>query len=128
MEILIKRLSENATLPVYGREAGPSIDLYAATEISIESGSRQLVATGIAMAVPVGYVGIIVDQAERVMTDQVRVTPCTIDSGHRNEIKVEISNIGFAPCTFLPGAKIAQLFIEKIERAQLIEAEDVSSR
>jgi dUTP pyrophosphatase len=127
MEILIKRISENTTLPAYGREAGPSIDLYAATEVRIEPGARAQVSTGVAMAFPVGFVGQIVDQYNTVIEEAVRVTPCTIDSGHRSEIRVELHNIGTTPVTFLSGSRVAQLLVVKVERAQLIEAEDVSA-
>jgi dUTP pyrophosphatase len=127
MEILIKRLNEGAKLPAYGREAAPSIDLYALHEVRLEPGARVQVPTGIAMAFPVGHIGLIVDQFNNIIDETIRVTFCTIDSGHRDEIKVELTNIGDTPCTFLPGAKIAQLLVEKAERAQLIEAEDVSN-
>lgn len=57
MEILIKRLNPNAKLPVYGREAGPGIDLYTIEDVTIPPGEKKVLSTGISMAMPVGYIG-----------------------------------------------------------------------
>ena len=62
MEILIKRINENAKLPVYSNEAGPGMDLYALGEVSVAPGETVIVQTGVAMAMPVGYVGLIWNQ------------------------------------------------------------------
>lgn len=127
MEILVKRLHEQAALPKYSREAGPEIALTAVEEVRIESGERKLVRTGIAMALPIGYAGLVVNQQQIIVSESIRITPMTINSGYRGEILIELYNHGEASCTLLSGATVAQLLIQKIEHAQLIEAEDLSS-
>lgn len=125
MEILIKRLNPNAKLPVYGREAGPGIDLYTIEDVTIASGDKKVVSTGISMAMPVGYIGVICGPSGMVVGDTNRVTMSVLDSGYREEIKIEITNHGSETQAFSVGEKIAQLLVHKVERSRLIEVEDL---
>lgn len=126
MEILIKRLHEDAKLPAYGREAGPGIDLSSLHEVVIEPGAKARVSTGIAMAMPVGYVGLIWSQDTMTISDPLKVTQGIVDSGYREEIIVELTNTSGATRTIAAGEVIAQLLVQQVHRAHLIEAEDVS--
>lgn len=126
MEILIKRLDDNAKLPAYGREAGPGIDLSSLHEVTIEPGARVQVSTGIAMAMPVGYIGFIWSQNPMTINDPIKVTESIVDSGYRDEIVIELTNTGGEGRTIAAGEVIAQLLVQQIHRAHLIEAEDVS--
>jgi len=125
MEILIKRLNENVKLPVYGREAGPGIDIYSDKDVVIEPGAVQVLSTGVVIAMPVGYVGLISGPHSMVINDTKRVTPAVLDSGYREEIKIEITNTDAVPYTYTAGEKIAQLLVHQISRSNLIEAEDL---
>ena len=127
MEILIKRLSEQAVLPVYSSEAGPEIDVHSLGEVTIEPGAKIVVSTGIAIAMPIGYVGLLWNKSGMSVNDAVKVTSGIIDSGYRAEILIEMENAGDEPRAIGAGEKIAQLLIQKVERANLIEAEDLSS-
>jgi dUTP pyrophosphatase len=127
MEILIKRLDKETALPAYGREIGPGINLCAAKEVRVEPGARVMVPTGVAVALPVGYVGNIINEYSSMVESAVRVTTGTVDSGYRHEIVVEVTNSSEVPHTFLPGAKVAQMLVQKVEHAQMIEAEDLGA-
>lgn len=127
MEILIKRLNEQAKLPVYGREAGPGIDLYALNETTVNPREKVVVSTGVAMAMPVGYVGLIFNKHSMVTNEEVKVVASLVDSGYREEIIVELMNTGENPQTYAAGEQIAQLLVQKIHHAHLIEAEDLSA-
>lgn len=127
MEILIKRLDEQAKLPVYSREAGPGIDLYTLHEVTIAPGETVHVSTGVALAIPVGYVALVWSQHSIVINDAIKVTASLVDSGHRDEIIVELTNTGAEARTFAAGAQVAQLLVQQIHHAQLIEAEDFSN-
>lgn len=126
MEILIKRLHDQATLPVYGREASSGIDLFSREKVTIPPGERVTVPTGIALAVPVGYIGVVWNRHSLVIGEPVWVTSSIIDSGYREEVLIELTNRSTEERTFEAGEKIAQLFVHKSHRAQLIEAEDFS--
>lgn len=125
MEILIKRLNPNAKLPVYGREAGPGIDLCTIENVTILPGEKRVLSTGISMAMPVGYIGVICGSNGMVVGDSNRVTTSVLDSGYREEIKIEITNDGSETCIFRTDEKIAQLLVHKVEHSRLIEVEDL---
>ena len=125
MEILIKRLDEQAKLPVYGSQAGPGIDIFALGEVTIGSGEKKVVSTGIVLAVPVGYIAYTWNQKSVSTKQEIKVTTEGIDSGYREEVRVELSNIGSEPKTIMAGERIAQLLVHKIHQVTLIEAEDL---
>lgn len=127
MEILIKKLNDQAKLPAYASEAGPGIDLYSLVGVTIEPGARVVVSTGIAMAVPVGYVGLIWNKNGMVTEEPLKVTGSRIDSGYRDEITVELTNAGSETLSISAGDQIAQILIQQVHRAHLIEAADLSS-
>lgn len=126
MEILIKRLSDQAKLPAYSSEAGPGIDLHSLNEVVVEPGVKVTVSTGVAMAIPVGYVGLVWSRNSLAITDPIKVSDSMVVSGYRDEILVEVENKGTEVVTFAPGDKVAQLMVQKIHRMQLIEAADLS--
>lgn len=126
MEILIKRLTKEAKLPVYNGDVGPGIDLYASAEVTIHPGERVAVPTGIAVAMPVGYVGLIWHQESIAVGEPLQVAGAMVDSGYREEINVLLTNTGAEPKTFVVGERVAQMLIQHIHHPQLIEAEDLS--
>lgn len=126
MEILIKRLHEDAKLPTYGREAGPGIELFSLHEVTLEPGAKVKVSTGIALAMPVGYVGSVWSQNTMTINDPIKVTRSILDSGYRGELFVELTNKSEETHTIAAGAFVAQLLVQQVHRAHLIEAEDVS--
>ena len=125
MEILIKRIDAQAVLPTYGREAGSGIELHTVSEVVVEPGTDVQISTGVAIALPVGYVGFVLDQYGLDSANSIRITPRTIDSGYRQEIFIEVTNVSDETHTFAAGDKIAQIIVQKVERARLIEAEDL---
>ena len=126
MEILIKRLTEKAKLPVYSRPASPGMDLYSQFEVPIEPGAKVAISTGIAVAIPVGYIGWVKDPRSMAIGHTVSVTAALVDSSFREEIVLEVINNSSETKIFQPGETVAQLLIQKVERAKLIEAEDLS--
>ena len=127
MEILIKRLDNRAKLPVYNREASSGIDLFALEEVVVPANDKLIVATGIALALPVGYVGLICNQYQDVIKGKAELITAIIDSGFRDEIVIELVNKNCEPQSIKAGEKIAQLFLQQAERPLLIEAEDLES-
>lgn len=126
MEILIKRLTEKAKMPAYSRVASPGIDLYSQFEVPVEPGAKVAISTGVAVAIPVGYVGWIKDPKSMAIGHTVSVTAALVDSNYRDEIVLEVTNNSSETRVFAPGDTVAQLLVQKVERAKLIEAEDLS--
>lgn len=125
MEILIKRSNSDSKLPAYNREAGSGIDLFVGEEITIEPNERAMVSTGVSLALPVGYIGTILNQANSIVKSNFRLTSMVIDSGYRDEIVLEVFNLDTEPKTFAIGEKIAEMSVQQIERSRLIEVEDL---
>lgn len=96
----------------------------AAETVTLVPGARALVATGIAVAIPPGYAGFVLPRSGMALGRGVTVlnAPGLIDAGYRGEVKVLLVNHDSAPVTLDRGERIAQLVIQRVERAELTEA------
>jgi dUTP pyrophosphatase len=104
------------------REGDAGFDLYCARPVSIEPGAQSLVETGLYVAIPQGWVGIIKDRSS-VALSLARTHAGVIDAGYRGHVKVIISNAGPDPLVFAAGQKFAQMIVVP----HLSAAEAVSS-
>lgn len=127
ISVPMKRLHENAVLPFYAHPGDAGLDLRALHEVRLEDGGRQLVSTGIAMAIPAGYVGLIHPRSGLAHKHGVTVlnTPGTIDSGYRGEVKVNLFNSSPWLYVVEAGERIAQLVFQKVEVAEVAEVESL---
>ena len=114
-------------MPARAREDDAGLDLYAAEAASIEPGGRALVPTGIAVAIPPGYAGFVLPRSGLALRHGVTLlnTPGLIDPGYRGEVKVLLVNHDRAAATVARGDRIAQLVIQRVEPAELIEVEEL---
>ncbi len=109
----IKKLDEEAVIPSYGTEFSAGADLYALLkdELTINPGEMYMVPTGLAMAIPEGYVGLI--YARSSLATKKGLAPANkvgvIDADYRGEIKVALFNHSKEPQTILPKERIAQI-------------------
>ena len=109
----IKKLDEKAIIPTYGSAAAAGADLYACadSDITIEAGATVLVHTGVAMAIPEGYVGLIF--ARSGLATKRGLAPANkvgvIDSDYRGEIMVALHNHSGSAQTVSHGERIAQI-------------------
>jgi len=109
----IKKLDEKAIVPTYGTEASAGADLYALLddEISIKPGEMKMISTGLAMAIPDGYVGLI--YARSSLGSKKGLAPANkvgvIDSDYRGEVKVPLFNHSKEVQTISPNERIAQI-------------------
>lgn len=112
--IKVERISENAKLPTRAHATDAGLDLYASDYYSIAPYGQDLVATGIKLAIPDGYVGLIWDKSG-LASQGFKTMGGVIDSGYRGEIKIVFKNLSEDIYNIEPGQKIAQLLIQKIE-------------
>jgi dUTP pyrophosphatase len=110
-------------MPAYAREDDAGLDLYAAEAATIDPGARALVPTGIAVAIPPGYAGLVLPRSGLALRHGLTLlnTPGLIDAGYRGELKVLLINHDRAVATVSRGERIAQLVVQRVERAELIE-------
>jgi dUTP pyrophosphatase len=123
IKLPLKRLDPAIELPAYAREADAGLDLRAAHEATLAPGGRGLVGTGLAVAIPAGYAGLVLPRSGLALSHGVTVlnAPGLVDAGYRGELKVLLVNHGETLVTVRRGDRIAQLVIQRVERAELIE-------
>ncbi len=128
-EILIKRLSKNINLPKYETEGSSGMDLAAdiVSTVDIKPGESSVIPTGISVSIPVNYEIQIRPRSGLAAKNQISVlnTPGTIDADYRGEIKVILINLGNKTFKVEKGSRIAQMVLCPIEKAKIIEVEDL---
>jgi dUTP pyrophosphatase len=114
-------------LPARARADDAGLDLYAAEAATIEPGARALVPTGIALAIPAGYAGLVLPRSGLALRHGLTLlnTPGLIDAGYRGEVKVLLVNHDRAAVTVARGDRIAQLVIQRVEPAELVEVDEL---
>jgi len=133
MKISIRRLTngEDLPLPAYASAGAAGLDLYAALpagqKLVLEPGARDLIPTGVQIALPDGYEAQIRPRSGLAVEHGVTVlnAPGTIDSDYRGEVKALLINHGGQPFEITRGMRIAQLVVAPVTRAQLVEAEEL---
>jgi len=126
-EVLVKKLSESAKMPFYACIGDAGMDLSANENHVIKPGESALVKTGIAIAVGTGYEAQVRPRSGLAYKNQVTVlnTPGTIDSGYRGEVGVILINHGKSDFEVRAGDRIAQIVINKVESAEIVEVDDL---
>jgi len=121
LEILVTKLDNDAVIPTYAKPGDAGADLYSISDLVLSPGERALVKTGIAIALPNGYVGLVHPRSGLGLKNGISVvnTPGTIDAGYRGEIGVVLINHDLHESFQVKkGDRIAQLVIQKVENAQ----------
>ena len=127
MKVRIKRLRDDAFLPVYAH--GPSedagLDLQAADEATLAPGVPQLVPTGLAIELPPGCEAQIRPRSGLALKHAITLpnSPATIDPGYRGEIRVILLNLGKDDYVVHRGDRIAQMVIARYESVEWEEGE-----
>lgn len=125
-DVLIKRLDPGVPLPAYAHSGDAGADLTAAEDVELAPGQRMLVRTGLAIALPAGYAAFVHPRSGLAARHGVTLVnaPGTIDAGYRGEIKVTLLNTDTEQSvSFRRGDRIAQLVIQRVERAVFHEAQ-----
>jgi len=119
--VAVRRLDAAVPLPAYARDGDAGLDLCTAEAVTLAPGARALVATGVAIAIPSGYAGLVLPRSGLALRHGVTVlnAPGLIDAGYRGEVKVLLINHDRETASFARGERIAQLVIQPIARAQL---------
>ena len=129
-EVKVKKLRENAKLPVYGTEFSAGADLCACLDapVTLQPGETKLISIGISMEIPVGYAGLV--YARSGLASKRNLAPANkvgvIDCDYRGEFFVPLHNHGATPQTVEPGERIAQMILTPYLTASFVEAEELS--
>ena len=120
LRIDIVQLDPDLPLPTYARAGDAGLDLHARIDALVSArGGRALVPTGIAVAIPEGWVGLVVPRSGLALRHGVALanTPGVIDSGYRGELQAVVINLD--PETdyhVRRGDRVAQLLVPRVER------------
>jgi dUTP pyrophosphatase len=126
VDVLIQRLDPGLPAPSYAHPGDAGADLFAAEDVELAPGERAMVPTGIALALPDGYAAFVHPRSGLAARLGVTIVnaPGTVDAGYRGEIKVTLLNTDIRSTVRLQrGDRIAQLVIQRVERAVFHEVE-----
>jgi dUTP pyrophosphatase len=128
VQVTIVRLDPELPLPAYAHPGDAGADLCAREDVTLQPGERALVPTGIALALPDGYVALVHPRSGLAHRNGLSIVnaPGTIDAGYRGEVQVCLVNLDPAtPIELRRGDRIAQLVIQRFETARFVEADDL---
>ena len=122
----MKKMHENARIPGYAHEGDAAMDLYSVETTTIQPATVNKIKTGIAVAIPLGYWGLIKDKSGRAASG-LHCLGGVIDAGYRGELMVVVTNHHSSPLTIAAGEKVAQLVIQKVEHPEMVEVEELDT-
>jgi dUTP pyrophosphatase len=126
LPVAVQRLDRDLPLPSYAHPGDAGADLVTAVDVTLAPGERAVVPTGIAIALPEGYVALVHPRSGLAARHGISIvnTPGTIDAGYRGEIKVLLVNHDPRdPVELHRGDRIAQLVVQRFERAVFTEVD-----
>lgn len=127
VEILV--LEPQWSAPSYARAGDAGADLRTTTDVVIAPGERVVVGTGIAMAIPDGFVGMVHPRSGLAANHGLSIvnSPGVIDSGYRGEIKVALINHDLhESITLNRGDRIAQIVIQEVSQVTFVTVDSLS--
>src|SRR6185312_4264470 len=102
----ILRLSPDAVLPNRAHADDAGLDLYSHETVELAPGQGAVVKTGIALALDMGYVGLVADRSSMAKRG-IKTLGGVIDAGYRGEIQVVLRNLDREPQRIAKGERIA---------------------
>lgn len=120
VNVHIKLLDPEMPAPAYAKPGDAGADLRSRIDFELEPGERALVPTGVAIALPEGYVGLVHPRSGLATKNGITIVnaPGTVDSGYRGELMVTLLNTDKTKSFHVQrGDRIAQLIIQKYEHA-----------
>jgi dUTP pyrophosphatase len=128
LPVPMKRVDPGLPLPAYAHPGDAGADLIAAESVELPPGGRALVRTGVAIALPDGYVGLVHPRSGLATRLGVTVlnAPGTVDAGYRGEILVNLVNHDRVTTAKISrGDRIAQLVVQRVERADFVVVDEL---
>ncbi|MEV8132060.1 dUTP diphosphatase [Pseudarthrobacter oxydans] len=129
LQVQLKMLDPGLEAPSYAHPGDAGADLRAREDVVLQPGERKLVPTGVAIALPEGFVALIHPRSGLATRHGLTIVnaPGTVDAGYRGEIAVTLLNTDAAqPIELHRGDRIAQMVIQRVEYAQFIPVNELS--
>ncbi|MBN2127824.1 MAG: dUTP diphosphatase [Candidatus Diapherotrites archaeon] len=127
MKLKIMKIHSDAVIPKYAHEGDAGMDLYSVEETVLNPNETKLIATGIKLAIPIGFEVQVRPKSGLAANHGITVlnTPGTIDAGYRGEVKVILINHSGKEFRIEKGSKIAQMVLKKVEFAEIEEVTEL---
>lgn len=128
VEVLVTRTDGDLPLPAYSHPGDAGADLMTTVDVHLEPGERVLVPTGVAIALPDGYVALVHPRSGLAARFGVSIlnAPGTVDAGYRGEITVLLVNLDpREPVDLRRGDRVAQLVVQQVEKARFVEVDSL---
>lgn len=123
-QLRVKKLFDNAKVPFRAYEHDAGLDLFCLNDFKLAPGETFPVATGIAVEIPAGYVGLCRDRSS-MGRKGIAVLAGVIDSGYRGEILVVLHNLSQEHYEFEAGSKIAQMLLLPVSTVPMLEVNEL---
>jgi dUTP pyrophosphatase len=126
--VLVRRLDAGVPLPAYAHDGDAGADLVTTADVTIPPGERVLVGTGLAIALPDGWVGLVTPRSGLAARHGLSMVnaPGVVDAGYRGEIKLSLVNHDpREPVALRRGDRVAQLLIQRVARAAFVEVDEL---
>jgi dUTP pyrophosphatase len=129
IELPVRRLRDDATLPVQAYAGDAGLDLAACGRHEVGPGERAVIPTGLALEIPEGYGGFVLPRSGLAARNGITLlnAPGLIDAGYRGEVQVVFHNTDREE-TFVvePGMRVAQLVVLPVPDLALVEREELA--
>jgi len=122
-KLLVKRLSENAKLPVRASDGAAGYDLFASCDVHVPARGKAMINTDVTIQLPQGCYGRVAPRSGLAWKNSIDVMAGVIDFDYRGEIKVILFNHSDTVFSVKIGDRIAQLIIEQIFTPEVIDAD-----
>jgi dUTP pyrophosphatase len=125
MQINFVRLDRGLPLPRTAHIGDAAVDLHSSVDIVLGPGERAAIPTGVAVAIPEGYAGLVLPRSGHAIRHGVGVVngPGLVDSGYRGEVTVLLINHGDDEVKFGRGERIAQLTVIPVPEVDWVEVD-----
>ena len=125
VEVLLVLLEDDLPEPTYAHPGDAGAYLVTRVDVDLPPAGRATVPTGVAVALPDGYAAFVHPRSGLAARHGITVVnaPGTVDAGYRGEIQVTLLNTGDEAVHLRRGDRIAQLVVQRVERARFVRAE-----
>jgi dUTP pyrophosphatase len=127
-ELPIRRLRDDAVVPVQAYRGDAGLDLSACERLELRPGERAVVGTGLAVAIPEGFAGFVQPRSGLAAKHGITIvnTPGLVDSGYRGELRIVLHNTDLeTPFVVEPGMRIAQLVVVPVAEVEPTEVDEL---
>ena len=125
MKIQIKKLHADAIIPKFALAGDAGMDLFSAEDVILKPGQRISCPTGIAIKIPNGYVGLVWDKSGPSHKFGIKTLGGVFDSNYTGEYQIGMINLSQADFIIKKGQKIAQVLIQKVEKPEIKEVDEL---